>query len=84
MKGHYYIVSASFRSEIPVGWTHSFSIVPVILNTNLITMKVLNDIKELVQKEAAKSEHTDAHDIAIHDLSYLGYMTKEEFEGSDQ
>lgn len=81
---HYYIVSASFRSEIPMPWTHTVSMTPVVLNTNLITMKVLNDIKGLVQKEAAKSEHTDAHDIAIHGLSYLGCMTKEEFEGGDQ
>lgn len=84
MKNHYYIVSASFRSEIPMPWTHTVSITPVVLNTNLITMKVLNDFKELVQKEAAKSEHIDAHDIVIHSLSYLGYMTKEEFEGGDQ
>ncbi|QNY18258.1 hypothetical protein IC765_19440 (plasmid) [Acinetobacter seifertii] len=84
MKNHYYIVSASFRSEIPMPWTHTVSMTPVVLNTNQITMKVLNDIKDLVQKEAAKSEHTDAQDIAIHGLSYLGYMTKEEFEGEGQ
>jgi len=84
MKNYYYIVAASFRSKIPMPWTHSVSMTPVVLNTNLITMKVLNDLKELVKSEAAKGEHTDAHDIAIVGLSYLGYMTKEEFEGADQ
>ncbi|MEI1663268.1 hypothetical protein V8P84_07145 [Acinetobacter baumannii] len=81
MKAHYYIVSASFRSEIPVPWTHTISITPFVLTTNLITQKVLSEIKSVVRERVSKGEHTDAHDIAIHGLSYLGYMTKEEFEG---
>lgn len=84
MKGHYYIVSASFRSEIPMPWTHTISITPVVISTNLITQKVLSEIQSSVQEQVSKGEHTDAHDIAIHGLSYLGYMTKEEFEGGDQ
>lgn len=84
MKNHYYIVAASFRSKIPMPWTHSVSMTPVVLSTNLITKKLLNDIKEIVQTEFAKGEHADAHDVAIHGLSYLGYMTKEEFEGEGQ
>lgn len=67
-----------------MSWTHTISITPVVLSTNLITQKVISEIQSLVQERVNKGEHTDAHDIAIHGLSYLGYMTKEEFEGANQ
>ncbi|EMJ3295159.1 hypothetical protein MJ012_00925 [Acinetobacter baumannii] len=77
---HFYICHASFKDRKS---GHDFNQdirLDFSIPTNKITKSFLRDFTKRIENDAqAKYPEMDIHDVKINSISYMGYMTEQEF-----
>lgn len=74
MKGHYFLICAVGVRDIQGTWNANISV-----NRMTVSKEILEDCLRVISSRAG----VDRKSLVISSVSYLGEMTKEEFEGEE-